>query len=166
MRRALKTDVKVRNARKQSKYYETHGGAPLTLSSGGSRKRQRGEEDDDDEVYDDEDAGRGSRRRRTAAGSHEGTSTRERRLAELDAELDRFTAGEPDPSTSESATPLPLSERIGRSVHEERRIAPLPGQRRGARGGGGGGSGKSNPRPSVDKDTLDAELDAFLHQKE
>lgn len=177
MRRALKTDVKARNARKQSKYYEKHGGPPLTRSTGGeSRKRRRDEDEEIDEDGDDTDSGgRRGRKRLDARGDIGSASTRERELAELDAELDRFAAGEQDPASESVAadgnSTVPqersrqsLADRIGLAIPTDgRKIASLPGQRRGGRGKGGG---KTNPKPTVDKDALDAELDAFLLQKD
>lgn len=173
MRWALKTDVKVRNARHQSKYYEKHGivVAPLSSNSSFDRKRRRGADDDD---ADADDGDRGALRRRLDGGR----ATRERELAELDAELDRFASGDADipapPSTEgdlSASAGGALLDRIGHG----RRIAPLPGSRRGTRGGAGRrgredgereGRSARAPRPVADKDTLDAELDAFLQRKD
>lgn len=174
MRWALKTDVKVRNARHQSKYYEKHGVvvAPASNSSSFNRKRRRGADDDDAEA---DDGDRGALRRRLDGGR----ATREQELADLDAELDRFATGQTDAptststadETSASAGGGALLDRIGQG----RRIAPLPGQRRGARGGAGRRGREDGerderttraPRPVADKDTLDAELDAFLQRKD
>ena len=150
---ALKSDVKVRNARQQSKYYEKHGGAPLSLG----RKRGR----DDDEGENDV---RGGSLRRRLDDPPDPAAERARELAELDADLDRFAAGESFVDQNGVKSPTPLLEGRERlsAAGDRRRIAPLPGWRKGGRRKGP----KSVPRPVVDKDTLDAELDAFLERKD
>ena len=149
IRWALKSDVKARNARQQSKYYEKHGGTPL--SSG----RKRGREEDEGE-YD----GRGGPLRRRLDNPPDPAAERARILAGLDAELDRFASGDSVVDDGDSVgAPPPLLEG-GKRAGDARRIAPLPGRRKSGQRRGP----KSVPRPSVDKDTLDAELDAFLNQ--
>jgi len=150
---ALKSDVKARNARQQSKYYEKHGGAPLSLG----RKRGR----DDDEGENDV---RGGSLRRRLDDPPDPAAERARELAELDADLDRFAAGESFVDKNGAKSPAPLLEGRERlsAAGDGRRIAPLPGWRKGGRRKGP----KSVPRPVVDKDTLDAELDAFLERKD
>ena len=146
---ALKSDVKARNARQQSKYYEKHGGAPLSLG----RKRGRDDDEGDNGV-------RGGSLRRRLDDPPDPAAERARELAELDADLDRFAAGESfDKNGAKSPAPLPEGREL--LTGDGRRIAPLPGWRKGGRRKGP----KSVPRPVVDKDTLDAELDAFLERK-
>ncbi|KAF8303257.1 hypothetical protein DL93DRAFT_2090360 [Clavulina sp. PMI_390] len=156
IRRALKTDIKVRGARNKSKYYEAHGGPPLS----GRISQKRGRTDDEDE--DQGDDGRGRRRRTDNGGYSE--HERERARAELDAQLDRFASGgEPEQADGGPS----LVNRLGAAPpnrdgeRHQRRIAPLP-TRRGARRGDDRHKGRREPRVTVDKDTLDAELDAFL----
>jgi len=148
---ALKSDVKARNARQQSKYYEKHGGAPLSLG------RKRGRDDDEGE----NDVRGGSLRRRLDVPP-DPAAERAIKLAELDADLDRFAAGEPFVDDAKSPAPLLDGREPLSATGDRRRIAPLPGGRKGGRRKGP----KSAPRPVVDKDTLDAELDAFLERKD
>lgn len=86
-------------------------------------------------------------------------------LAELDAELERFASGDTSqPEASRKLKGGSLLARLGgggEAGKSERRIAALPGRRRGAGGDKGG-----NKRPAASKDSLDAELDAFLTQKD
>jgi hypothetical protein len=149
IRWALKSDVKARNARQQSKYYERHGGAPL--SSG----RKRGREEDET-GYD----GKGGSLRRRLDNPPDPAAERARELAGLDAELDRFAAGDSVVDDKDSVGTPELLLEGGKRASDGRRIAPLPGRRQGGRRRGP----KSVPRPAVDKNTLDAELDAFLKQ--
>lgn len=180
LRWALKSDVKVTNARNQSKYYEKYGAPPVT-EEGGRKKRRRGDDDEDEDGgggTGGEDGDGGSLRRRIDMGDgRKRARDREQERAELDAELERFANGDTDPAPAVSSAParspseldstsIPLSERLGPS-RDGRRIAPLPGRRKGGGGGGGavGERERRDVRPAPNKDALDAELEAFLNSK-
>ena len=148
MRWALKTDVKERGARKKSTYYQKHE----PLNGAGPSKRRR---EDDSSLQSRLDAGPNDRR------------ARERELAELDAELDTFASGgEPVPvvPSAEDSGPS-LADRLGAPTREDRLLAPFP-RRSKVRHEGGGRRGGRAERAPIDKDSLDAELDAFLNNRD
>lgn len=120
------------------------------MSSG--RKRAREEEEEPNEL-------KGGSLRRRLDHPPDPAAERARELAELDADLDRFAAGE---SFVDSAGLFSQSEERLSATSDGRRIAPLPGRRKGV----GRRGPKPETRPAIDKDTLDAELDAFLKQKD
>jgi hypothetical protein len=148
MRWALKTDVKERGAHKKSTYYQKHE----PQNGGGPSKRRR---EDDGSLQSRLDAGPNDRR------------ARERELAALDAELDSFASSEPVPAPPPAEESRPsLADRLGFPARADRPLAPLPRRSKGReRRESGGKRGRAEKAP-VDKDSLDAELDAFLNHRD
>jgi len=150
MRWALRTDVKERGSRDKSNYYKKHGD-PNDTNPWASKRRR---EDDDESL-----PGR----------FNDGASDRTVRRAALDAELDAFTLrgensfGAASPKEPDSVGSL--IDRLG-PPSGGRKVAPLPRRR----GRGGDGFRRAGPRleekPAADKESLDAELDAFLRERE
>jgi hypothetical protein len=156
MRFALESDVKARGARNKSQYYLKHRDATHTdhnsdannsWSRGAKRRRDDGEWDDGD----DEQRYRPNKRK-----------TRAQELADLDAELDQFNAGDVnEPKASNGSNGDSLASRLGSRINDRSRVvAPLP-RRRGKREGGS----DTTRRFAIDKDALDAELDAFVNER-
>jgi hypothetical protein len=148
MRWALKTDIKERGARKKSTYYQKH----QPSDGPGPSKRRR--EDD------------GSLQSRLDAGPND-KKARERELAALDAELDSFASGEPVPIPAFAQEGVPsLVERVGSLAREDRPLAPLPRRSKPRERRTTGGRRDREERAPIDKDSLDAELDAFLNNRD
>jgi len=147
MRWALRTDVKERGSRDKSEYYKRHGDPNDTNPWERSNKRRR---EDDDGLL---------------PGRYDGANDRgmrERERAALDAELDAFASREENDfegtaSLKERNGAGSLMNRLGPPL-DGRKVAPLPRQR-GRRGG-------SSRHTGPDKESLDAELDAFLRERE
>jgi len=147
MRWALRTDLKQRGSRNKSEYYKKHGDTDDTNPWERSNKRRR---EDDDSAND--------------------RVMRERERAALDAELDTFALREENDfgvaaSPKERDSVGSLMNRLGPPL-DGRKVAPLPRQRR----WGAGSSRHTGPgydqRRAPDKESLDAELDAFLRERE
>ncbi|KAF8338958.1 uncharacterized protein EI90DRAFT_3286521 [Cantharellus anzutake] len=154
MRWALKTDVKQRGSRNKSEFYKKHGDPNDTTPLERSKKRRRW--DDDDSLASRLDAEPNEH----AARAHD--------RAALDAELDAFVSrGEINAgitaSPKEAGSIGSLMDRLGPLI-DSREVAPLP--RRKGRDGGYGRGPSREQRPTTDKETLDAELDAFLKDRE
>jgi hypothetical protein len=148
MRWALKTDVKERGARKKSTYYQKH---EPQIGAGPSKRRR----EDDGSLQSRLDVGPNDRR------------ARERELAALDAELDNFASGEPVPSPPSAEESRPsLADRLAAPARADRPVVPLPRRSKGWERREGGGRRDRAEKAPIDKDSLDAELDAFLNHRD
>lgn len=149
-------DRKLRDARKRSEWYQMH------REGRGRNKRSRGEEGEEGrEKGMDLDAELDELKRRREAGEDEVPDRQ--RAAALDEQLDALAQRGGDEHID--GLPSSLRQRLG--PKKDRQIAPLP--RRRGRGGDGGqreGGGASHERPKRTQDDLDAELEAFMRDRE